>query len=610
MPHNNYLYQTRDIAFQMKEWLDMDKLLSCEGYAGVYEADDLDFFMETNAKICKDVICPANAEADEVGFKFVGGEEKAVVSPDSFKTVYNTVIEAGLGPQFGDRQSEGRMPLAWYAPILEQQSGASAGLVMMWCITQGATTVIQFEAAEKFKQMYLPKMYAGEWGGSMCLTEPGAGSEVGAVATKCFPTDTPGLYKIKGNKIFITSGDHDCVSNVVHLVLAKTPDAQPGTRGISCLMVPKFWVNDDGSMGAWNDVTTVGIEHKMGIHGSATCSLAFGENDNCYGWMIGEEPVDGRGNGMAQMFRMMNEERLNTGLFSLGVIGAAYYAALDYCKTRKQSPHVNDPKGPSVRIIEHADVRRMLMYQRATLEAGRALLYSTYYNVDLSHEASDPEERQAAEDVFMIQNPLCKAYISDMAWKATAECIQCYGGYGFIEEYPGAQLARDSKIYTLWEGTNFIQSNDLVGRKFTMNGGEPFKKWVAAIEDFLINKKDAELAAPFEMLTNAFNAYKELLAIIADWKANKKEMVGLFSTRVLHATAMVFCGKLLLDQALLAKAKLAEIAEDHFDVNFYKGKIKTATFYVMNIVPEVFATVTAAKGADDSAIAIDEDAFM
>ena len=214
--------------------------------------------METNAKICKDVICPANAEADEVGFKFVGGEEKAVVSPDSFKTVYNTVIEAGLGPQFGDRQSEGRMPLAWYAPILEQQSGASAGLVMMWCITQGATTVIQFEAAEKFKQMYLPKMYAGEWGGSMCLTEPGAGSEVGAVATKCFPTDTPGLYKIKGNKIFITSGDHDCVSNVVHLVLAKTPDAQPGTRGISCLMVPKFWVNDDGSMGAWNDVTTVG----------------------------------------------------------------------------------------------------------------------------------------------------------------------------------------------------------------------------------------------------------------------------------------------------------------------------------------------------------------
>jgi len=610
MPHNNYLYQLRDIKFQMKEWLDMEKLLACDGYKDYYGTDDLDGFMDVNYKICRDVICPANKEADEVGFKHVGGNEHAVVSPDVFKTVYNTVCEAGLGPQFGDREVEGRMPLAWYAPILEMQTGASPAMVMLWCLTQGATTVIQYNAAQKFKDLYLPKMYSGEWGGSMCLTEPGAGSEVGAVSTKCFPTDTPGLYKVKGQKCFITTGDSDCVSNLIHLVLAKTPDGKAGTAGINCLMVPKFWVDDDGNMTKWNDVTTVGIEHKLGIHGSATCTLAFGENDDCYGWMIGDGPVDGRGKGMAQMFQMMNEERINTGIFSLGCIGAAYYAALDYAKARVQSPHSSNPKGPSVRIIEHEDVRRMLMLQKSMLEACRAMLYTSYYYIDMGKEAATEEEREAAEDFFMIQNPLCKAFISDMAWQMCAEAIQVHGGYGFMEEYAPASLARDCKIYSLWEGTNFIQSQDFTGRKFTMKKGEPFAKWLAQIGDFIANEKTPEFAAQFDLMAEAFAAFKEIVDMTNGWRGEQQKLVQLFATRTMYAGAMTLGGKLILSQGVLAAKKLAELGDDHYDASFYKSKIATAKFFVMNVVPNIFGILKAMKLADTSAVDMPEECFM
>lgn len=610
MPHNNYLYQTRDIKFQIKEWLDMEKLLSCDAYKDYYSIDDFDGFLDVCYKICRDVLCPANKDADEIGMKFVGGNEQAVISPDSFKNVYNTVCEAGLGPQFANRSEEGRMPLSWYAPILEMQSGASPAIVMFWCLTAGATTVIQNNASEELKERFLPKMFSGEWGGTMCLTEPGAGSDVGACSTKCFPTDTPGLYKVKGQKCFITSGDHDLAENIIHLVLAKTPDGKPGTAGINCLIVPKFWVNEDGSLGAWNDVTSTGIEHKLGLHGSSTLSLSFGENDNCYGWMIGPGPVDGRGKGMSQMFQMMNEERLNTGTFALGCIASAYYAALDYAKIRVQSPKWNDPKGPSVRIIEHEDVRRMLMYQKAIMEACRALLYDTYFHQDLSHDASDPAEREYNDDVTMIQIPLCKAYVSDMAWISTQEAIQVHGGYGFIEEYAPASLARDCKIYSLWEGTNFMQAQDFTGRKSTMKGGEPMKKWLAQIGDFIASKKDPAFETEFAVMEEAFAAYTEIYNKVESWRADSRHLIQIFATRVLHAAAKLICGKLMLDQGLLAAKKLAELGDDHYDANFYKGKIASVRFYVKNVVPEIHGTLKAMNIADTSAIDCPEEAFM
>jgi hypothetical protein len=306
----------------------------------------------------------------------------------------------------------------------------------------------------------------------------------------------------------------------------------------------------------------------------------------------------------------MNEERLNTGLFSLGALGAAYYAALDYAKVRVQSKKVTDPKGPSVRIIEHEDVRRMLMYQKSCMEAIRALLYQTYYYVDLSHEAADAAEREYADDMFMINNPLCKAYASDMAWILTQEAIQVHGGYGFMEEYAPASLARDCKIYSLWEGTNFIQAQDFTGRKFTMKDGEPFRKWLTEIAAFMVDKKSAQFAAEFAMLEEALGAFSSIAAMNVDWNKNNIQLKQLFATRTMHAAARVYCGKLMLDQALLAADKLAELGNDHFDANFYKGKIASARFYVMNVVPEIFAMEKAMKAGDSSAIDCPEEAFM
>ena len=610
MAHSNWLYQTRDITFQIKEWLDMGKLLTLDAYKEFYGIDDIDNFLDVNNKVCRDLMCPANKDADEPGAKYVGGNEHAVVTPDSFKKVYKAVQEASVAQQFGFR-GEGKIPLAWYAPILEMQTAASPSIVMFWCLTQGAITVLQEYGTQKQQDLFLPKMISGEWCGTMGLTEPGAGSEVGAVQSKAFPTDTPGKYKLTGTKCFITSGDHDLAENIIHLMLAKTPGAKEGTAGISLFLVPKFWVNEDGSVGAWNDVTTMNIEHKLGIHGSSTCTLSMGENNNCYGWMVGEkEVVDGKAVGMKQMFAYMNEERLNTGLFSLGCIGAAYYAALDYTKVRVQSKHSTNPKGPSVRIIEHEDVRRMLLFQKSIMEACRALIYQSYLYRDLSVDAATPEERAYYDDMFSINNPLCKAYASDMARRTTEEAIQCHGGYGFMEEYAAAELYRDVVIYGIWEGTNFIQAQDYTGRKFTMKDGAPFQRWVAEIDEFVASKKTDEFAAEFAMMADAMVAFKDIVDMNAAWTTGDRQMKQLFATRTMHAGARVYCGKLLLDQAILAAAKLKELGDDHFDANFYKGKIASAKFYIMNHVTDIFGYEKSMKCGDRSSIDIPEASFM
>jgi alkylation response protein AidB-like acyl-CoA dehydrogenase len=610
MAHSNWLYQTRDITFQIKEWLSMDKLLTLDAYKEFYGIDDIDNFLDVNNKVCRDLMCPANKDADEPGAKYVGGNEHAVVTPDSFKKVYKAVQDASVAQQFGFR-GEGKIPLAWYAPILEMQTAASPSIVMFWCLTQGAITVLQEYGTQKQQDLFMPKMISGEWCGTMGLTEPGAGSEVGAVQSKAFPTDTPGKYKLTGTKCFITSGDHDLAENIIHLMLAKTPGAKEGTAGISLFLVPKFWVNEDGSVGAWNDVTTMNIEHKLGIHGSSTCTLSMGENNNCYGWMVGEkEVVDGKAVGMKQMFAYMNEERLNTGLFSLGCIGAAYYAALDYTKVRVQSKHSTNPKGPSVRIIEHEDVRRMLLFQKSIMEACRALIYQSYLYRDLSVDAATPEERAYYDDMFSINNPLCKAYASDMARRTTEEAIQCHGGYGFMEEYAAAELYRDVVIYGIWEGTNFIQAQDYTGRKFTMKDGAPFQRWVAEIDEFVASKKTDEFAAEFAMMADAMVAFKDIVDMNAAWTTGDRQMKQLFATRTMHAGARVYCGKLLLDQAILAAAKLKELGDDHFDANFYKGKIASAKFYIMNHVTDIFGYEKSMKCGDRSSIDIPEASFM
>lgn len=605
----NYLFNHRDHKFIFKEWLDMEKLFSLEAYRDYYSSEDIDTYLDLALKIAKEVLAPTNDEADTMHAQLKDGQ---VITPPSFRDAYKKVMEAGLGPQVADREAEGKMPLSLSCAITETFAAACLALLMYWGLAAGAAGVIQKFAAKKWQDLFLPRLFAGEWGGTMNLTEPGAGSDVGDILTKAYPTDTPGIYKIKGTKQFITAGDNDLVDNIIHLVLARIEGCRPGTSGISLFMVPKYWVNDDGSKGDFNDVQVVGIENKMGIKGSATCVLAYGENNECRGILIGAPPgEDGKGQGMMQMFHMMNEERLNVGIMALANASLAYQNSLQYARDRVQGRLLTDPKGPRVNLIAHEDIRRMLLYQKSIIEAIRALILKTYYYIDLSYDSPDEAERKYADMIVQINTPLCKAYASDMVWKLVAEAIQVYGGYGFTEDYPVAQIARDCKIHSIWEGTNFIQSLDLVGRKFMMGQGQPFQQWLKEIGSFIKTHKDSTaFAREFKMLSRAFQAYQEILERLQGYmKEGKISMLPLFSTRILHATSMLYCGYLMLDQGLLAASQLESQGEDHYDASFYKGKIASARFYILNVLPEIFTIKAVLEEGDTSALKISTDSF-
>lgn len=606
---SNYLFNNRDHNFIFKEWLDMDSLFSLDAYKDYYTLEDINFYLDLALRLAKDVVAPTNEEGDKIHAQFVDGK---VITPPSFKSAYKTVMEAGMGPQFADRETAGKVPLCLMGGVLEILSAANPSLLTYWGLTSGAAGVIQNFADEKSKQIFLPKMFSGEWGGTMNLTEPGAGSDLGNTATRAYPTDTPGIYRIKGSKQFITAGDHDMVENVIHLVLARIEGCRPGTAGISLFMVPKYRVNDDGSMGEFNDVQTIGIEHKMGYRGSATCSLAYGENNGCQGILIGSVPAeDGTGQGMMQMFHMMNEERLNVCGMALSQASSAYHNSVQYAKERIQGKLLTDPKGPRVAIIKHEDIRRMLSYQKAVIEAIRAMQLKTLYYIDIAADSPDEEEREFANLIAQINTPLCKAYTADMTWKSVAEAIQIYGGYGFIEDYPVAQAARDCKIHSIWEGTNYIQALDLVGRKFMMGKGQPFMKWLAEIGNFIeANKENATFTSEFKILTEAFQAYQGILGKLGSYMSEGRiSMMPLFATRILHSTAMIYCSYLILSQGILGDSKLKMLETNHYDLAFYQGKVASARFYIMNILPEIFSTQTAFATGDNSALEIPEEAF-
>lgn len=605
----NYLFNNRDHKFIYKEWLDMEKIFSLEVYKDYYSLDDVDTYLNLALKLGKEVLAPTNDEGDNLHAQLVDGQVK---TPPSFKNAYQKIMDAGLGPQKADRKTEGRMPLSLHCSIDETFLAANMALGMYWGLSAGAAGVIQVYADEKYADLFLPKMFSGEWGGTMNLTEPGAGSDVGDILSKAYPTETPGVYKIKGTKQFISAGDSDLVSNIIHLVLARIEGGREGTAGISLFMVPKNWVNDDGSLGEPNDVQVVGIEHKMGARGSATCVLSYGENNACRGILLGLPPgEDGKGQGMKQMFHMMNEERLGVGIMALGNAHMAYQNSLQYAKERVQGRLITNPKGPRVNLIEHEDIRRMLMYQKSVVEAIRALILKTLYYIDISYDSPDEAEREYANMMVEINTPLCKAYASDMVWKLVAEAIQVYGGYGFIEDYPVAQIARDCKIHSLWEGTNYIQSMDLVGRKFMMGKGKPFMKWLTEIGQFIeTNKENKIFEKEFKMLSRAFQEYQGILVTLQGYmKEGKIPMMPLYSTRILQATVLVYCGYLMLSQGILAASKLEELGQDQYDAAFYKGKIASSRFYVMNVVPEVFAIKAVFEQGDCSALDTPIDGF-
>ncbi|MGE5397146.1 MAG: acyl-CoA dehydrogenase [Chitinophagales bacterium] len=600
----NFAYSTREFKFIFKEWLPMEEVFSFDKYKDYYSVDDLDSLFDQVLKIGKEVVAPTNDDGEKYPVRFEDGK---VFIPPSFHKLFHYIQENGWGTSNIDEEAEGTIPFSVFCGLGEMMCAANPAFMPYIALTSGAAGLIQSFGSQRVKEMFLPKMMDGTWSGTMCLTGPTAGSDVGDILSKAIPTDDPEIFKIKGSKIFITGGDGDHVENIIHLYLARIEGGKKGTKGISLFVVPKFWVNEDGSLTP-NDFECSGVEHKLGLKGSATAALVAGDNNNCRGYLLGNFNAEtGEGDGMAQMFQMMNEERLNTGMAALSVAANAYWNTALYCKDRIQGRPLTNQKGDRVAIIKHEDIKRSLLLNKATLEAARAMILKCAYYIDVVHNTQDPERKRWAKARWECTTPLCKAYPSDEAWPLIGECIQSYGGYGYCEEYPVAQAARDVKIYSIWEGTNFIQSLDLVGRKWLMGGGAVFAAFLQDIEDFIKAKgeegKAAGLEKEFANLEKALASYKEIQGAIGGFFANKQYgLVPTFARRILIATSQLYGGYLLLDQALIAKKRADELGEGHYDYNFYYGKVLSARYYVRNVVPNVWSTAEIVKDGDTSVL--------
>ena len=504
------------------------------------------------------------------------------------------------------------MPLSVMGATNEFLAAANAASGPYAMATTGSSGLIRDFGSDKVKNIFLPKMYSGKWAGTMDLTEPNSGSDVGDITTKAFPTDEPGVYNIVGTKCFITGGDQDITENIIHLALARIEGSVPGTKGISLFVVPKYWPTEAGEVGEFNDVNCGGIEHKLGLRGSATSIINFGEDNKCRGYLLGNAPVDGKGAGMAQMFQMMNEERTVTGLAANAAATVSYNNAAMYAAGRIQGRPITNPKSARVSIIHHEDVRRMLMYQKSITEASRAMIAMSYYALDIAENTSNEDERKRAKAFVEVNIPIVKAWCSDMAFLSISEAMQCYGGYGFSEDYPIAQQLRDCRIYPIWEGTNYIQSLDLIGRKWMMGGGQVFASWFAELEKFVAdNKDDKILSAQIALLAEALIQYKEIQAAMVGYLSQGKfGMIGFFATRILKATGHIYGAKLLLEHALIAQKKIDEIGKEHFEYPYYAGKIASAKFFAHNILPTVGTILRVIKEGDNSVMEIPEASYL
>ncbi|MCZ7586598.1 MAG: acyl-CoA dehydrogenase family protein [Deltaproteobacteria bacterium] len=443
------------------------------------------------------------------------------------------------------------MPVTLKIAVDELIYAANTGFALTGGLSAAAANVIDEFGTEESKALYLEKIYSGRWSASMCLTEPGAGSALGSLRTQAVKIDgTADRYKIEGGKIFISMGDHDLTENIVHLVLAKTPGAPSGTRGISLFIVPKFKVNPDGSLGAHNDVVCTRIEHKMGIKASATCQLAFGDNGSCEGILIGKE-----NHGLPYMFRMMNEERIAVGLQGMALASAAFLYARRYAAERKQGAHWmrrRDKEADDVAIIEHPDIRRMLWWMKSHVDGMRALLLTTSYFTDMSYAHPDEDERRRFGGFVELLTPICKAFCTDRGFDATILGIQCLGGYGYTSEYEAEQFARDAKIGSIYEGTNYIQAQDFIGRKVPMNGGQVLMAYLDVIEEDLKKAEaDAELA---DLAKKVRDAKAETERAVVHLAGMEKDNELGFQT-FLHATdAVSMMGDLCVAHLLTTQA--------------------------------------------------------
>jgi alkylation response protein AidB-like acyl-CoA dehydrogenase len=613
------LIDDRDAKFILYEQLRVDELCKYPLFAD-FSREMFDMAIEQAEKLAEKEWYPTNKPGDQVGCRYDNGR---VITPESFRKAYELYCEAGWISMSDSPEVGGQgFPFSLANTCNEFFGAANWSLLMYPGLTHGAARLLQLFGTPEMQELYLEKMFSGQWGGTMCLTEPGAGSDVGNLTTKAIRRPD-GSFNIVGNKIFISSGMHDLTENIIHMVLARIEGGPKGTKGISIFLVPRLRFDENGNL-APNDVHCAGIEHKMGIHGSATCALNFGENGDCIGHLMGEE-----NKGMRIMFEMMNEARHFVGMQGLCHASTAYLHSLQYAKERVQGPPIErmkDAEAKRIPIIQHPDVRRMLMFMKSSTEGMRAMLYLTAYCLDRVRVAENEEERELYQGYVDLLIPIVKSVGSDLGFRVCETALQIYGGYGYIQEYPVEQFLRDCKIASLYEGTNGIQALDLVGRKLTMKRGQLLKNGLKATSEIV-----SKIKHNFQLrdLVQIYEEAQESLIQVTKFFA-LKSMTDEFHVPVLYAKPYldlfgdVTMGFMLLWQAHIADRRLQEIYKDHNvkdeagrqkvlqenrSAAFYFGKVASAQFFINQTLTQAGGKARAIMNNDKSPLEIPEDGF-
>lgn len=608
---NRYKADLREMKFLLFEQFALEELLGQPPFES-WGRDEVSMVVDGCHEFACEVLGPLNAVGDREGCTLKDGR---VTTPTGFKDAWKKLYEAGWKTIAVSPEHDGQgAPHALQAIVEELLSGANGAFNMYPGLTHGAAEVIEQFGTPEQKALYLKRLYQGEWAGTMCLTEPQAGSDVGASRSTA-KKRPDGRYEITGTKIFISSGDHDLTENIVHLALARVEGAPAGTKGLSLFIVPKLRVSADGSLGAPNDVKCASIEHKMGINGSSTCVLNFGDDGQCVGELVGT--VENQ--GMAQMFKMMNGARIGVGVLSVAVASTAFLNALDYARVRKQGANIQrwkDASAPRVPIVEHPDVRRMLLDMKSKVEGIRALIIKLARHQDAVRvfQGKDDEKAKYHQGQVDLLVPLVKAYASDQAFRICETAIQTFGGAGYTRDYPVEQYCRDSKIFSIYEGTNHIQAMDLVGRKLGQNGGMNTQAFLGDVAKFVAdNTSHPFLGALVPELQWAHEAIAgTTMKLLAWFQAGELAKVPLAANRYLEMMSEVAVGWLLLDGARIAHDALAKVPAGDAGASeraFYEGKKHAATFFAKNVLPLVKAKAELLGRDDTSPLDISDASF-
>ncbi len=587
----------RDIKFVLHEVLEAETLSTLDGYEDV-SSDLLDQIIEEGGKLCAEVLFPLNLSGDQEGCKYENG---TVTTPEGFKDAYKTFTEGGwcgvaADPEFGGMG----MPVTLGTVMQEMICSANMSFGMYPGLSQGAYEALHHFGTEAQKATYLPKLIEGIWSGTMCLTEPHCGTDLGLIKSKAEPNGD-GTYKITGTKIFISAGEHDLTENIVHLVLAKLPDAPDGVKGISLFVVPKFMPDGDG-VGARNGVRCGSIEHKMGIHANSTCVMNF---DDAVGELVGEPHK-----GLRAMFTMMNAARLGVAMQGLGIAEVAYQNGVAYAKDRLQMRSVTGTKAPDKPadpIIVHPDVRRMLLKGKAFTEGARALSYYAGMQLDIANKSKDADEQKRADDLIALLTPILKAYQTDMGLEIAIEMQQVYGGHGYIAEWGMEQYVRDARIAQIYEGTNGIQALDLVGRKMGQGYGRLLRRFFHPAQKFIEDNQGNEALAEFIFpFAKSMMKLQQSTAMIAQRGLKNPDEAGAASVDYLRQFALVAMAYMW---CRMAKAALEGKKSNGADSAFYDAKLATGRFFMQRMLPETDARFKMVMAGADTLMEMDEAAF-